>query len=275
MKKIVFLLPLLFVLLGSTSWSFADNEVDSLLLLLKTNEASAKKALLQAVTTSSFVVPNGKAVKNLPEKDRVAYVQTAGKHIKAYLASKEFVDAYNTFRETKKPKPPEEPKSTSQLKNEYRESLLKNIAELERNKTNVGKDQQVMLDGIIGQMQQQLGELDQANKTMYPPEMDMLLQQTYASQMEEHAKHLAAWEQAYPENNPKPMIKRWITAFLDASAEIDFGANTIEVKPGLIRFADQQYERKDKQWKLYFRAGKETVAAARTFAQAWLAELNH
>jgi len=273
MKKIVALLSFLLVLLGTLSWSLADDEVDNLLRHLKTNEASAKAALLQAVATPSFVVPNGKAIKNLPEKDRVAFVLSAGKHIKAYLASQEFVDAYNTFRETKKPTPPEKPKSTHQLKDEYRESLQKNIAELERNKKNTGKDQQALLDGIITQMQQQLVELDQAGKTMYPAEMDNQMQHAYTGQMEEHAKRLAAWEQAYPANDPKPMIKKWLAAFLDMSATIDFTVQTIEVKPGLVQFVDPQYERKDKQWKMLYRAGKETVTAARTFTQAWLAEL--
>lgn len=273
MKKIVALLSFLLVLLGPLSWSLADDEVDSLLRLLKTNEASAKAALLQAVATPSFVIPNGKAVKNLPEKERVTFVLTAGKHIKAYLASPEFVAAYNTFRETKKPNPPKEPKYADQLKNEYRESLQKNIAELERNKQTVGKDQHAMLDGIIAQMQQQLGELDHASKTLYPADMDSQLRQAHASQMEEHAQRLVAWEQAYPANDPKPMIKKWLATFLATSATVDFAAQTMEVKPGLIRFTDPQFERKDKQWKLLYRAGKETVTAARTFAQAWLAEL--
>lgn len=274
MKTIVALLAFLLVLCGSHTRSLADDEVDNLLRLLDTNEAFAKAALLQAVATPSFVVPNAKAVKNLPEKERVAVVLAAGKHIKAYLASQEFVAAYNAFRETKKPKPPEEPKSTDRLQAEYRESLQQNIAELERNKKNVGKDQQAMLDGIIAQMRQQLTELDHAGKTMYPPEMDNQLQQAYADRMKEYAQGLAAWEQAYPADDPKPMIKKWLATFLDTSATVDFAAQTRESKPGLLQFADPQYEGKDKLWKLLYRAGKETVTAARAFAQAWLVELN-
>jgi hypothetical protein len=40
-----------------------------------------------------------------------------------------------------------------------------------------------------------------------------------------------------------------------------------------MRFVNQAYERKDGNWKLCYRAGRETVAAVRSAAQAWLKEL--
>ena len=103
--------------------------------------------------------------------------------------------------------------------------------------------------------------------------MDSYIKQSYDTQMHAYTTSLTDWEIAYPKNNPNPMVKKWIKAFLDKSGEINFNAKTTEIKVGMIKFVDQEYEHKDSQWKLYFRAGKETVTAARTFAQAWLAEL--
>ena len=40
-----------------------------------------------------------------------------------------------------------------------------------------------------------------------------------------------------------------------------------------MRFADNSLESKPEQWKLYYRAGKEPVEAARAFASDWLRQL--
>ena len=69
------------------------------------------------------------------------------------------------------------------------------------------------------------------------------------------------------------MVKKWINTFLEKSADINFAAKTVKDKNGKLKFVDEEYEYKDSQWKLYYRAGKETVSAARTFAQGWLGEL--
>jgi len=37
-----------------------------------------------------------------------------------------------------------------------------------------------------------------------------------------------------------------------------------------MKFADPKYEAKSGGWKLCYRAGKESVEAARAFAQTWL-----
>lgn len=61
--------------------------------------------------------------------------------------------------------------------------------------------------------------------------------------------------------------------FLAFTADINFDAKLVEGKGGKLYFADPELEAKDEQWKRFFRAGKEPVAAARQFAQEWLKEL--
>ena len=69
------------------------------------------------------------------------------------------------------------------------------------------------------------------------------------------------------------VLKRlMINTFLEKSADVNFDAKTTKAKDGKIKFVDQQYEYKDSQWKLYYRAGKESLTAARTFAQNWIKE---
>jgi hypothetical protein len=274
MKKLFFLFPvLLLLLLGFTSGHVVDDKLNRLLLQFKTSEEDAKLDIYYAVTGLSYFIPNVKTLIDLSTEDRVSIVQLMGKNIKAYLASKEFIEKYNQYREDKKPTAPDAPKYSTQLKDEQRENLQKGIAEIEKNKTQVTKDQQAMFDDIIKGLKQHLKEMDDPKNSLYTPEMDSYIKQSHEMQMNEYAKSVAAWENMYPKNNPNPMIKKWINAFLEKSDGINFDAKTTEIKGGIIKFIDQEYERKDRQWKLYFRAGKETVTAARTFAQDWLGEL--
>jgi hypothetical protein len=274
MKRILLLLSTCLLILGLISNSGADDNTSSLLQLLQLNEQTAKAALVNAVTGPSYFIPNVKALKNLPVQERVAMVQLAGKQAKAYLASPEFVAAYNTFRETRKPKPPEEPKYSRQLSDEHRANLQRNIEEMEKSKGALPKEQQTAMDGVINSLKQQMQELDRPDNTVFPADIDIHLKQAYAGEMAKFDERLAAWEQAYPADNPKPMIKQWLTIFLEKSTDVDFEAQTTEVKPGVITFVNPAYERKDKLWKLLFRAGKETTTFARTFAQEWLGALN-
>jgi hypothetical protein len=274
MKKSFLLLSTFLLVLGFASKSLADDDISSLLQLLQFNEQSAKAALVHAVTGPSYFIPNVKALKNLPVQERVAMVQLAGKQAKAYLASPEFVAAYNTFRETRKPTPPEEPKYSRQLSDEHRANLQRNIDEMEKSKSALPIDQQTAMDGVINSLKQQVQELDRPDNKVFPADIDIHLKQAHAGEMAKYGERLAAWEQAYPADNPKPMIKQWLTVFLEKSADVDFEAQTTEVKPGVFTFINPEYERKDKLWKLLFRSGKDTVAAARTIAQEWLAELN-
>jgi hypothetical protein len=273
MRKFFFLSPILLLLLGFTAGHAVDDKLNGLLLQFKTSEEAAKLDIFHAVTGPSFFIPNVKTLRDLSLEDRVSIIQLIGKNTKEYLASKEFIEKYNQYREDKKPKAPETPKYSTQLKDEQRENLKKSIAEIEKNKAQVTKDQQVIFDDIIKGLNQQLKEMDNPKNTMYTPEMDSYIKQSHEMQMNEHTKSVAAWENMYPKNNPNPMIKNWINTFLEKSAGINFEAKTTEIKNGIIKFIDQEYERKDSQWKLYFRAGKETVTAARSFAQDWLDEL--
>ena len=135
------------------------------------------------------------------------------------------------------------------------------------------KDQQPMFDEMIKGMKQQLAEIDDPEKTMYKPEMDEYIKQGYDMQMDDYNNKLAEWKIEYPIDNPKQLIKKWINVFLERSADINFSAATTQDSKGIIKFVDKQYEYKDSQWKLYYRAGKESVTAARSFAQNWLNEL--
>jgi hypothetical protein len=272
MKKTVFIILLLMLALGFTTVHIIDENLQALLKQFKIEEATAKSNIFYAVSGPSFYIPNVKVLRDLAIGDRVSVIESIGKNVKEYVSSKEFVEKYNQLREERKPTPPETPKYSAQLKEEQKESLTNSIAEMEKSKSQMAKDQQAMFDDIIKGLKDQLKELDDPNNTMFTPEMDVYIKQGYDMQMDEYNRQLKEWELEYPVNNPKPMIKKWINTFLEKSADVNFDAKTTKAKDGKIKFVDQQYEYKDNQWKLYYRAGKESLTAARTFAQNWLKE---
>ena len=273
MKKLFFVLPLLLLVVGFTAERILDDKLKSLIKQFKTDENAAKSNIFYAVSGPSFYIPNVKVLKELATGDRVSLIESIGKNVKEYTSSKEFIAKYNELRENRKPAPPEEHKYSAQLKEEQLTNLKNTIAETEKNKTQMPKENHAMFDEILTMYKQQLAEIDDPDKTMFKPEMDEYIKQGYQMQMEDYNNKIAEWKAEYPENNPTPMIKEWINTFLEKSANINFEAKTVKGKNGILKFAEQEYEYKDSQWKLYYRAGKESVTAARTFAQNWLNEL--
>ena len=273
MKKILFMVPVILILAGFTAQKMVDDKLKGLLQQFKTDETNAKQNILYAVSGPSYYLPNVKILKDLAVGDRVSAIQSIGNNVKEYLSSKEFVKNYNQLREDRKPTAPEAPKLSDQLKQEQKTNLLNAIAEAEKNKKQMGADQQAIFDDIIKMYKQQLADLDDPNNSMYGSQTDEYIKQGHQMEMEDYNNKLAQWEAEYPKDNPKPMIKKWINNFLDKSADINFDAKLEKDKYGKMKFVDQQYEHKDSQWKLYYRAGKETVNSARTFAQNWVKEL--
>lgn len=274
MKKLFIVLPLLLLVVGFTAQRIIDDKLKNLIQQFKTDEDAAKTNIFYAVSGPSFYIPNVKVLKNLAVGDRVSLIQSIGTNVKEYINSKEFIAKYNHLREDRKPAPPEEPKYSAQLKEEQRTNLKNSITETEKSKTQMSKENQAMFDEILKMYKQQLAEIDDPDKTMFKPEMDEYIKQGHQMQLEDYNNKIAEWKNEYPENNPAPMIKKWINTFLEKSADINFDAKTVKGKDGMFKFVDQQYESKDSQWKLYYRSGKESVTTARKFAQTWLSELN-
>ena len=198
MKKLFFVLPLLILVLGFTAQRMFDEKLKNLLQQFKTNEDAAKTNIFYAVSSPSFYIPNVKILKDMAVGDRVSLIQSIGKNVKEYIATKEFTAKYNQLKEDRKPTPPEDPKYSAQLKEEQQTSLKNAITETEKSKSQMSKDQQGMFDEILKMYKQQLAEIDDPEKTMFKPEIDEYIKQDYQMQMDEYKNKLAEWENEYP-----------------------------------------------------------------------------
>jgi hypothetical protein len=272
MKKIFFVIPLLLVVAGFYTGQLIDDRAKTLLQTLKVSENDAKNTIFSDISSNSFYLPGIKELKSIALNDRAAQVEVVGKYVKDFTATEEFKKKYNEYRESRKPSPPEKPKTSAELKKEYKESTQKSIEEMKVTKTQMPADQQAVFDETIKMLEEQLKEIDNPDNPMFSPQMDEYSKMSYDQQMEQHKKDIAEWEAKYPVNNPKPLIKTWLESFLEQSKDIDFGAQTAIDKNRTL-FVKQEYERKSNFWKLCYRAGKETTEAGRKFAQTWLGEL--
>lgn len=272
MKKLLYLFPVIMLFIGFTTERFLDDKLKNLLKQFNVSEQNAKDNIFSDVSGPSFYIPNVKMLKDLAIGDRASMVEAVGNNVKEYTSSKEFTQKYNEFRENRKPSPPEKPKSAAEQKKEYQDNMNKSIAEMKKSKSQAAKDQQGMFDDIIKNLEQQLKDIDDPNNPMFSPELDTYSQQGYQLQVEQYNKELANWEAEYPVNNQKPIVKKWLETFLNNSKDIDFNAQ-LKTQNGKQVFVNPEYERKNYEWKLYFRAGKEPVETARKFVQSWLNEI--
>lgn len=74
------------------------------------------------------------------------------------------------------------------------------------------------------------------------------------------------------DKDPNAQLKKRLTAFLAATDGVDYAATT-HANGGLKIFDSSEYESRPREWKMCYRAGRETGEAVRAFAREWLAEL--
>jgi hypothetical protein len=273
MKKLFLFVPVLLILSGFIANRIIDEKMKALLQKLDITDSNAQSMIFSGCSGNYFSPPNLKAIKSYSAGDRAALVQVVGNYVKEVTSSKDFIKRYNEYRETQKPKEPEKPKTIAQMKEEQRESFKKAITNMEEMKKKVAKDQQAMFDETIKSYQEQLKEIDNPDNPMFSKDVENMYQQGYQQQMTEYNNKLADWNNQFPINNPKPMIKKWLSTFLERTSNVDYSAKTATDQYGRDLFVNQKYEQKDNLWKMSYRAGKQPMDAARGFAQSWLNEL--
>jgi hypothetical protein len=73
--------------------------------------------------------------------------------------------------------------------------------------------------------------------------------------------------------DPRVQLKRRLHEFLEATEDVDYRATT-HANGSFQIFDKSEYESKPREWRMCYRAGRETADAVRAFARDWLAELN-
>ncbi|TDH28827.1 hypothetical protein EXU57_01790 [Segetibacter sp. 3557_3] len=209
-------------------------------------------------------------LKNIAVGDRAAITRDVAAYAKTYVQSEAFKKEYALLKARNKP----EPLQKIQTPEELRADMIKRAKEtLESSKESQRKatgDTKKIFDQMIEYAQQNLKMAENPeNKNIKAytknfPAMKQQMEQGYQARIKD-------WEAKYPDNY-MPMIKMRLQEFLKTTENIDFNAALVD-KKGVRYFVNPEYERKNNQWKLAFRAGKPAVQAARAFVEEWIKEI--
>ena len=211
------------------------------------------------------------SAKNVASGDRAAIAVDVLNYTKSYVNSSAFIKAYEDARVAATPVKPLPPKTKEEIQKEKIAELDKTIAEGEKSMKTLPKD----LIEPFKEVQQMLKD---QKKDYENPDSEMLaLMVTSENYMYENAtakyeQQLQQWQKDYPADHRK-MVKDRLETFLKLTADVDFNA-ALKEEYRVKKFVNPAYEKKPAEWKMAYRAGRPAVDAARTFAKAWLLELN-
>jgi hypothetical protein len=273
MKKRTLLLYSVLLVVGFPAAEMAHRTAADVLEQLGIPHQLAKDCVWWSFSGGYFSYPTRPDLKQIPRNERAAIVQQIGRFAKSYTRSEEFNTKYLEYRESLKPTPPEPPKSMAEMRETQKRDLEKNIRETEQMKRTLPANQQAPVNEAIKMLNEQLKAMDDPDNPFFSREMEEMNKQLYANEVEEYKRKLAEWDQKYPPT-PRHMLEGRLREFLETSKDVDYAAPLATDDAGKKVFTNPEYERKPTNWKLCFRAGKETVEAARAFAREWLEELS-
>ena len=224
-------------------------------------EAVVKARLVDAVVGGSLqFYPNGKAYHAAGVEARVAFVKAVLSVMKAYSETPAFRAEYAKRREGAKPDAAQAKVSADDQANAALAEQRKQLAETKAELAKMSPDMQKQMEPIVKQLEESISM--QAND----PDTKAMNKQIYEEQAKaeqaRYQENLADWKKNFPEA-PNQLIARRLKEFLQLTAGINFDAKLTPLGGGRMKFADQQFEEKDNEWKVCFRAGREPVAAAR------------
>lgn len=229
----------------------------------------ARQASVEALATGSvFHEAAFAAFKAMPPAARASIVKAGLSWAKAYTAGPDFKADYARYREAQKPDPGEAVPTVEDFLKKQRQEMETQAAEMRKAAAGMDAATRKTMEDAIKQMMAQIEAMEKDPEQKAQIKAMLEGQKAEAEARREEA--LAEWNKRTPAD-PKTLIRDRIREFLETSADVDFEAKL--VKKGLLFFENEDYEAKPASWKLCFRAGREAVAAARAFAESWLAEL--
>ena len=233
-------------------------------------ESRAVENIRQSFLEGYLYTYGASSAKNVALGDRASIAVDVLTYTKSYVSSPAFIKAYEEARKAATPVKPVQPRSKEQIQKEKIAELDKTIAEGEQSMKTLPKD----LIEPFKEVQQMLKD---QKKDYENPDSEMLAllvsseSYIYSSANARYQEELEQWQKEYPSDH-KIMIKARLESFLQLTADVDYNA-ALKEEYHKKKFVNSAYEKKPAEWKMAYRAGKPAVDTARTFAKAWLAEL--
>ena len=209
--------------------------------------------------------------RNIARGDRAAATADLLAYTRQYLSGPAFKAAYDRLRRESKPT---EPTDNSRTNEQIRQDKIDETKKLLANTENTIRT----ADGEMKKAMQPILDMHKKNLAAWQDPNSKEIARLYQAQIDlrkrelaDYQKYTKEWEQRYPEDN-KVFIRTRIQQYLALAATVDFTATTHESK-GKQVFDKSEYQGRNNDWKMIYRAGKEVYEVTRSFAEKWLPEL--
>jgi hypothetical protein len=258
-------------IVGLFSAAFTPDKPASPWNQLGISESRATENIRQSFLEGYLYSYGASSAKNIASGDRAAIALDVLNYTKSYVSSPVFIKAYQDARIAATPVKPIPPKTKEQIQHEKIAELDKTLAEGEKSMKTLPKD----LIEPFNEVQQMLKD---QKKDYENPDSELLAllvtseNYMHANAVTKYEQQLQQWQKDYPVDH-QMIVRARLETFLQITAEIDFNA-ALKEEYRVRKFVNPAYEKKPAEWKMAYRAGRPAVDAARTFAKAWLAELN-
>jgi hypothetical protein len=256
-----------FIILVSLAAVLLTAFTNDVLKRLSLSEAEAKAAIRDNFIRRELWVPDKQAIKSIAVAKQAITVKELGTYMRQYIESPEFNKAYQEARAAAKPAAKGDAKI---LINERLVAIEQEMKEMNEKLKTAGSDNKKLYEFSLSQLKQEWDALKNPSHPMHNDYLGNLTEETEESEVQRKME-TEYFNKDYPPT-VKELVKLRLQHFLDVTATIDFNAKLVQQGKFKV-FADPALEAKNGDWKKLFRAGPETIGAARQFAQAWLADL--
>ncbi len=278
MKKVNYLfkgikilsLAAVLTVVGSSLISFTLRSLgDDFLKQLGLTKPGAEEKIRQGILGGSIDVYGIKNIKNIAAGNRAAVASDILTYTKKYVSSVDFLKNYNELREYHKPKF-QKLQTPEEMRAEAVANQKKGIAQMEETIRKADAANKPIFEKILISAKEDLKKVEDPN-SKHNAAYAKNYEQGVKQNQQNYDRQIADWEAKYPSNHLL-YVKKRVQEFLNETADIDFEAELI-IKNGKKYFVNPVYERKSNRWKMAFRAGRDVITTARTFAEKWISEI--
>lgn len=242
---------------------------DDFLKQLGLTKPGAEEKIRQGILGGSIDTYGVKGIKNIAAGNRTAVANDILVYTKKYVSSADFVKNYNEMRDNYKPKF-QKMQTPEEMRAEAVANHKKGIAQMEETIKKADAANKPIFEKVLISAKEELKKAEDPN-SKHNAAYAKNYEQGVKQNQQNYDRQIADWEAKYPSNHLL-YVKKRLQEFLNETADIDFEAELI-TKNGKKYFVNRAYESKGNRWKMAFRAGKDVITTARTFAEKWMNEI--
>ncbi|HTH30205.1 MAG TPA: hypothetical protein VL946_02595 [Lacibacter sp.] len=242
---------------------------DDFLKQLGLTKPGAEEKIRQGILGGSIDVYGIKGLKNIATGNRVAVANDILTYTKKYVITADFLKNYNEMRDYYKPKF-QKLQTPEEMRAEAVANHKKGIAQIEETIKKSDAANKSIFEKVLITAKEDLKKVEDPN-SKHNAAYAKNYEQGVKQNQQNYDRQIADWEAKYPSNHLL-YVKKRLQEFLNETADIDFEAELI-TKNGKKYFVNRAYESKGNRWKMAFRAGKDVITTARTFAERWMNEI--